>query len=40
MYRVVGGRVQNGQVQWLDVVQGERLLARSVVHRAGAAGTR
>lgn len=38
MYRAVGGRVLNGQVQWMDV-QSERLLARSVVHRTGAAGT-
>lgn len=39
VYRAVGGRVLNGQVQWMDV-QSERLLARSVVHRTGAAGTR
>lgn len=35
------GQVQcmDGQVQWMDGCR-ERLLARSVVHRAGAAGTR
>lgn len=46
--RVLSGHVQcmdgqvqcmDGQVQWMDGCR-ERLLARSVVHRAGAAGTR
>lgn len=27
VYRVVGGRVLNGQAQWMEVAQGERLSA-------------